>query len=135
MISDGETECCTPMKTDFDLTVTQVGTVQLIRIRGHVDAHTAPRLEEAIARLQERNCHQVVLDLEQLTYISSAGLGVLTGTLGTFRERGGDLKLARTPEKVYRVLDLLGFTRLLELFDTTDDAIAAFEPAPASASG
>lgn len=120
------------MKTDFDLTVSQVGAVHLIRIRGHVDAHTAPRLEEAIAGMQDGGIHQVVLDLEQLTYISSAGLGVLTGTLGTFRERGGDLKLARTPDKVYRILDLLGFTRLLELFDSTDEAIAAFDREPAA---
>lgn len=120
------------MKTDFDLTVSQTGTVHIIRIRGHVDAHTAPRLEEAIGTMLDEDIHQVVLDLADLTYISSAGLGVLTGTLGTFRERGGDLKLARTPDKVYRILDLLGFTRLLALFDDTDEAIAAFEPQPAT---
>ncbi len=123
MISDGEMET---MRTDFDLVVSLEGTVHIIRIRGHVDAHTAPRLEDAIGTMLDQGVHQVVLDLADLTYISSAGLGVLTGTLGTFRERGGDLKLARTPEKVYRILDLLGFTRLLKLYDDTDEAIAAF---------
>ena len=114
------------MKTDFELTVSQEAAVRIIRIRGHVDAHTAPHLEDAIGRMIEESIHQVVLDLADLTYISSAGLGVLTGTLGTFREHGGDLKLARTPDKVYRILDLLGFTRLLALFDSTDEAVAAF---------
>ena len=114
------------MKTDFDLRVSCRGSVRVIYIRGHVDAHTAPRLEDAIGAIAGEGAHQVVLDLADLTYISSAGLGVLTGTLGSFRERGGDLKLARTPDKVYRVLDLLGFTRLLALFDSTEEAIGAF---------
>jgi len=120
------------MKTDFDLQVSHVGHVRILCIKGHVDAHTAPRLEEAIGALLAEGAFQVVLDLADLTYISSAGLGVLTGTLGTFREGGGDLKLARAPEKVFRILDLLGFTRLLALYESTDDAIEAFE-APAVA--
>jgi anti-anti-sigma factor len=118
------------MKVAFHLDTHQCGEVQVIAIGGHVDAHTAPRLEEAIGACLDGGISRVVLDLFALSYISSAGLGVLTGTLGTFRERGGDLKLARTPEKVFRVLDLLGFTQLLELFDTPEEAIAAFQAVP-----
>lgn len=101
--------------------------VAIVRVRGHLDAHTAPQLEEALEGLFERSSFKVVLDLEELGYISSAGLGVLTGTLGTFRERGGDLKLAATPDNAFRVLDLLGFTQLLDLYDTRSAAIDSFK--------
>ena len=100
--------------------------IAIVRVCGHLDAHTAPQLEAALLSLLDRSALSVVLDLEELGYISSAGLGVLTGTLGTFRERGGDLKLAATPPGAYRVLDLLGFTRLLDLYETRQQAIAAF---------
>ncbi|MBM3266614.1 MAG: STAS domain-containing protein [Candidatus Sericytochromatia bacterium] len=118
------------MNSDFTLATRSADSVQIVTIAGHVDAHTAPRLEETIGALLDEGAFHVVLDLADLTYISSAGLGVLTGTLGTFRDRGGDLKLARTPDKVFRVLDLLGFTRLLELFDTPEEAVAAFQTVP-----
>jgi anti-anti-sigma factor len=124
MISDGKAE---QMRTDLKLEANQVGDVRVLAIQGHVDAHTAPLMEDGIASLLEEGISRVVLDLADLTYISSAGLGVLTGTLGTFRERGGDLKLARTPEKVFRVLDLLGFTRLMTLYDSPEEAIGAFQ--------
>ncbi len=100
--------------------------ISILRVSGHLDAHTAPELDRALSDLLEMGALRVVLDLADLGYISSAGLGVLTGSLGAFRERGGDLKLAAVPQSAHRVLDLLGFTRLLDLYDTRDDAIAAF---------
>ena len=113
------------MVTYFQEVAEQDG-VAVVRVGGHLDAHTAPQLEEALGRLIEEAFSRVVLDLAELGYISSAGLGVLTGTLGAFRDRGGDLKLAAVPADALRVLDLLGFTQLLELYETPAKAIAAF---------
>ena len=100
--------------------------ISILRVSGHLDAHTAPDLDRALTDLLESGAFRVVMDLADLGYISSAGLGVLTGSLGAFREQGGDLKLAAVPQNAYRVLDLLGFTRLLDLYDTREAAIAAF---------
>ncbi|MBU6429327.1 MAG: STAS domain-containing protein, partial [Cyanobacteria bacterium REEB65] len=100
--------------------------VVIVRVVGHLDTHTAPKLEEVLTDLLARTRFRVVLDLAQLGYISSAGLGVLAGTLGAFREQGGDLKVAGPPGNVLRVLDLLGFTRLLDVHASVQEAVTAY---------
>jgi anti-sigma B factor antagonist len=73
-------------------------------------------------------CKQIVLDLGEVTYIDSLGLGVLVGLLISARKAGGDIKLANLKP---RLVDVLGVTKLMTLFDTFDraeDAIRSFNP-------
>jgi anti-sigma B factor antagonist len=71
-------------------------------------------------------CKQIVLDLGGVTYIDSIGLGVLVGLLISAQKDGGDIKLANLQP---RLIDVLGVTKLMTLFETFDrveDAVQAF---------
>lgn len=107
-----------------------VGTTILVKLEGFLDSHTASELEKRLEDLALAGHYQVVLDFKCLEYISSAGLGVLMGAISTFREHEGDLKLVSLPPKIFKVFDLLGFTRLFEIHEDVDSAIAAFAPDP-----
>ena len=61
-----------------------------------------------------------------MDYTSSAGLRVLLGTVKRARSGGGDLRLAGPNPDVRKVLDLSGFTGILKVFETVDDALASF---------
>ena len=61
-----------------------------------------------------------------MEYTSSAGLRVLLSTVRRARSGGGDLRLAGTNPDVKKVLDLSGFSGILKLFGTVDDAVASF---------
>lgn len=64
-------------------------------------------------------CKQIVLDLGGVTYIDSIGLGVLVGLLISAQKAGGDIKLANLQP---RLIDVLGVTKLMTLFETFDRA-------------
>jgi anti-sigma B factor antagonist len=73
-------------------------------------------------------CKQIVLDLGEVTYIDSTGLGVLVGLLNSAQKAGGNIKLAQLKP---RLIDVLGVTKLMTLFQTFDraeDAVNSFNP-------
>jgi anti-sigma B factor antagonist len=96
-------------------------------LSGQLDAHTAPDLEKYLEHtIRSEGKKKVVLDFSTLDYISSAGLGVLMGFIEDTREDGGDIKLAAVPEKIYHVLDLLGFPVIFTILPTVAEAEGAF---------
>lgn len=101
-------------------------TIQKVRISGYLDSSTFPQLQEHLDNLLKQGSHYYLLDLENLDYISSAGLGVLMGILREVREKEGDLKIINMSEKIARVFDLLGFSRLMKVYPTEAEALDSF---------
>jgi anti-sigma B factor antagonist len=88
-------------------------------------------LRDKVKELLTTN-RQVVLNLGDVNYIDSSGLGTLVGLYSSARASGGDIKLASLTK---RVRDLLQITKLLTVFDTHDDvdqAVRAFEKGAAA---
>lgn len=111
----------------FKQSIETAGDITFLKPEGFIDAHTAPELEKALNDLLAQHRYKVILDCQNMEYISSAGLGVLMGAISTFRQNKGDMKLVQLPPKVFKVFDLLGFTKLFEIFDSRGEAIAAFQ--------
>jgi len=104
--------------------------IQKVKISGYLDSSTFPELQDHLHSLLEQGAHHYLLDLEGLDYISSAGLGVLMGILREVREKEGDLKIINMSDKIERVFYLLGFSRLMKVYPTVEEALEAFtEPA------
>jgi anti-sigma B factor antagonist len=115
----------------FSVSETSVSgsSVTVIELSGQLDAHTASEFERFLERVvRDEGKRQLVLDFHGLEYISSAGLGVLMGLIEEVRAIDGDMKLAALPEKIFHVLDLLGFPIVFQIFPTVNEAEAAFEP-------
>jgi len=114
----------------FDLSTTPVSsgglTIQKVRIQGYLDSSTFPDLQEHLNNLLQQGTRYYLLDLEELTYISSAGLGVLMGILREVREKKGDLKIINMSEKIERVFSLLGFSRLMKVYSSEEEALESF---------
>jgi anti-sigma B factor antagonist len=93
-----------------------VGDVTILTLSGQLildDGDLAFR--RRIHDLVDRGRIKVVIDLAGVTYIDSAGVGMVVGKLKTVRERGGDMKLLNLN---MRGLRIFGMTRLLFVFDT-----------------
>jgi anti-sigma B factor antagonist len=103
--------------------------VTIIALSGQLDAHTAPEFERFLEQVvRDDGKRRLVLDFQGLEYISSAGLGVLMGLIEEVRAVDGDMKLAALPDKIFHVLDLLGFPIVFQIFPNVAEAEAAFEP-------
>jgi len=67
------------------------GGVRWIAAAGELDAETAPQLDELITATRRAGCHRIAVDLERVSYIASAGVGVFVGHIQACRDEGGDL--------------------------------------------
>jgi anti-sigma B factor antagonist len=100
--------------------------ISVLYISGFLDAHTAPELEEAIQKLIELKRFKLVINFKDLSYISSAGLGVFMGFIEQIREHSGDIKMSNMTPKIFRVFDLLGFPTLYDIVEDETLAILNF---------
>jgi anti-sigma B factor antagonist len=98
----------------------------VVRINGSLDSFSFSKLEGALSALKEAQRHRVILDCSGLNYISSVALGALIGFSRQAREQGGNLVLAQLSPKVYNIIELLGFHRILSIHETREAAIQAF---------
>jgi hypothetical protein len=71
--------------------------------------------------------YDIIIDLGNVDYISSAGWGIFISEIKGIREKGGDLKLVRMIPDVYEVFELLEFHYILKAFDTIEEAIHDFD--------
>lgn len=110
----------------FKQYIETAGDITFLKPTGFIDAHNAPELDRVLNDLISQRRFKVILDCQLMDYISSAGLGVLMGAISTFRQNQGDLKIVQLPAKIFKIFDLLGFSKLFEMFDTRGEAIAAF---------
>ena len=87
----------------------------LIELSGFLDAHTVNSFESHIESILKEGRDRLVIDLKDLHYISSAGIGSLMSLTHHLRKKKGDLVLFRPNPKVYKILDLLGFTKIFNV--------------------
>jgi anti-sigma B factor antagonist len=112
--------------SDFAIEVRESNAVNVVSLKGYLDAHTAPKLEETFQGLLNGRRYNIVVNCRDLSYISSAGLGVFMAFIEDVRSNMGDIKLSNMSPKVYNVFDLLGFPLLYEIHKDEQDAIKRF---------
>ncbi|MGB9665144.1 MAG: STAS domain-containing protein [Ignavibacteria bacterium] len=112
---------------EFNLSQKSFEDINIIELKGYLDAHTAPRLEEAISNLVNNNQCKIVVNFSELNYISSAGLGVFMAFIETVRSKGGDIKFTAMNDKIYNIFDLIGFPKIYEFYKTDEEAIQRFK--------
>jgi anti-anti-sigma factor len=113
--------------------------IAIIEAKGFIDTTTAPELEKKLEEQLALNKYRIVVNLEKIDYVSSAGWGVFVSEIREIRENSGDLVLVNMSPDVYDVYELMEFSSILKSFDSVDEAIAGFtgrelkkeEPAPA----
>ncbi len=98
----------------------------VLAVAGKIDARTMGDFEGGIRAVMDAGHLNIVIDLAEVPFISSAGLGILMSVIEEIREGGGDLMMARVQPEVYRIFDMLEFTTLFQFFDTVDEAACAF---------
>jgi anti-sigma B factor antagonist len=107
--------------------------IAIIKVGGYIDTTTSAELEHALSSVLKSNCFNIIIDLGNVDYISSAGWGIFISEIKGIRENHGDLKLVRMIPDVYEVFELLEFHYILKAFDTLEDAIGDFDQGAAAA--
>lgn len=87
----------------------------LLRAAGEVDSYTGDRFRDALAAVVADGGAVVHVDLAEVTYMDSAGLGVLAGAHNRLAQEGRRLVIMNPKDAVYRVFEMTGMTRILEI--------------------
>jgi len=103
----------------------QDGNAAVVVLSGRLDGVTSPQYGAKLRELLEGGAARVVLDLAELTYISSAGVGEFVHSARLLKEAGGRFCLANVQTRVRSVFDMCGLGGVFEIYSSVADALAA----------
>lgn len=101
------------------------GDVMVVTVSGRVDSVTAGTLDSQLARIA-REHNKIVLDLSNVSYLSSAGVRAIVRMLQSAQKSGGGVKLAHLPGNVVEVLQTVGMMGMLQVYPSVDAAVGSF---------
>jgi anti-sigma B factor antagonist len=93
------------------------------RVVGELDLSTVTQLRDSLADLA--GSPRLVLDLSDVPFVDSAGLGALVGGIRRVREHGGDVVVACSRRTLGRLLRMTGFEGIVTVTETVSEALAA----------
>jgi len=101
---------------------------ELVTVSGRIDSSTAPDLEKALLGLIQAGQKNVVVNLCDTGFISSAGLKALLSALMKVRKSipSGDVVISEIPPELRESFDLVGFDRLFKFYDHDIQAVGSF---------
>lgn len=105
-------------------TETREPSVAIVRFAGQFDFSRVSTARAEINQAIEQGAQLIVVNLNGLEYIDSAGLGVLVGTLARLRDRQGELAVVCRTPRIRRVFEITRLTQLVTLHDTEEEALA-----------
>jgi len=119
---------------NFDIKTEQLGDeVYVISFAGEADLYTAPELKQELLEVISEGASQVIVDFSNATLIDSTTLGVLVGSLRRLAPVDGRLSIVCGDSSVAKVFELTHLDRVFPIYDDRDDAVAALDPAIATA--
>lgn len=111
----------------MEVNITSMNNCSLATVSGRIDSYTAPQLLETLNQITIQNIYKIILDLGDVSYISSAGLRVLIDIQKKCkRNNQGEVLLVNIPQRVYETLELAGFVPYFKFFNNVPSALAAF---------
>lgn len=110
----------------MNITEREQGEIRVYTVEGRVDSEGAVDLDMALQAATAEGKHKLVLVMSEVRYINSAGLRTLADIQTQNQKAGGDLKLVNLHPKVKRVFQIIGFERFFNIYETIDEAMAAF---------
>jgi anti-sigma B factor antagonist len=101
-----------------------VGGATVLSVRGEVDVYSAPTLSENLAQLLEEGATAIVVDLSEVAFLDSTGLGALIGARSATEDADGRLAVVCTNDRILKLFTITGLDSVFEIFPTTAEAVA-----------
>jgi anti-sigma B factor antagonist len=111
----------------MEISTTEYNRCDVVKTVGRIDSYTAPDLEEALSSLNSAGRYKIVLDMEEVDFMSSKGWWVLIQTQKNCkRYNRGELVLTGVQERIKDSLNLVGMGSYFQIFDDVVSAVGHF---------
>ena len=107
----------------LEIVVNEENDVVVIKLVGNLDTNTAPEAEKTINQWLEKESKKMVINLQESKYVSSAGLRVFLATAKKMTAAGGAVKFCSPNDVVQEIMDISGFSTILDIKKTEDEAL------------
>ena len=114
----------------------RIGDVTILQVSGRVVlGDGAAELRARLNDLVDEARLKFLLDLRNVTYIDSFGVGVIASKYVSVRRKGGDLKLLRLSPRSQRVMRIAGLLKIFQSFESEEEGLNSFAQTPNQAAG
>ncbi|MEJ7793981.1 MAG: anti-sigma factor antagonist [Nocardioides sp.] len=110
---------------DLTLTTREADGKTIVAVGGEIDVYTAPKLRDKITELVAGGAYDLVVDMQEVEFLDSTGLGVLVGGLKKVRAHSGSLQLVCNQDRLLKIFRITGLAKVFVIHDSADEALAA----------
>lgn len=97
--------------------------MNVFALTGSMDLATSPTVRAALTEASERGDHKLIVDLSNVDFLDSTGLGALIGAQRRAREFDGDVRLVAKEGQIVRLLRITGLMRIFNVYPTLEEAL------------
>lgn len=98
----------------------------ILYLNGKLDAYHSIELEKSINKVIQNGLSDLLVNFQEVDYISSSGLRVLLSSLKQIKELEGNMKLSNLDQYVIEIFEISGFTQIFEIYGTQEEALKSF---------
>jgi anti-sigma B factor antagonist len=110
----------------MEIDVTQSSGVAIVAPRGDLDMATVQDVRRALAGLLDRGQSRLLVDLDDVGYIDSSGIGALIGAMKQARAAGGDVRLCALQDDVRAIFEITRLEQAMSIHPTRQEALASW---------
>lgn len=107
---------------ELDITVDKTDDLCVFSLEGEVDVYTAPQLKQSLVDSIDGGCVNILVDMQQVGFIDSSGLGVLVGGLRRAKERSGSIRLVCSRDNILKIFRITGLDKVFPIFESVEQA-------------
>jgi anti-sigma B factor antagonist len=108
---------------EFTVSTRTEGPFTVVEVGGEVDVYTAPRLREAVVTAIDSGNTRLVIDVENVEFLDSTGVGVLVGALKKVRSASGTLDIVCTQPRLLKIFGITGLDKVFGLHTSVAEAV------------
>jgi len=113
--------------TNMEHSIQQTGEVTVLNLGGEIDVAAAPQLRNVFQGLIDEGKVNIVVNLKDVEFIDSSGLGIFVVAFKSAKAKGGNIKFSAAKPEVVKVIELTRLDKHFELFQTTEQAELSFK--------
>lgn len=113
------------ISVDLSLETRELDDRWVITVGGEIDVYTAPKLRDKLSELVTSGRHAIVVDMQNVDFLDSTGLGVLVGGLKKVREQNGSLEIVCSQERLLKIFRITGLAKVFTIAPTLDELQSA----------
>ncbi|MEH7442254.1 anti-sigma factor antagonist [Bacillus sp. JJ1122] len=100
---------------NISIDVKETESVLAVKVNGEIDAYTAPQLREKLFPMSEKEGVKMVVDLSEVNYMDSTGLGVFVGVFKNVRAHNGEFKIVGLSDRLQRLFEITGLADIIDI--------------------